>query len=397
MTVSIGGLLVGFMLRIWAILMAMNRAGVTRCLLAAVFFGASAPVVSLLSGEMPVLVLAGLLYVGAAVAVLPTVIRQTQEQGVTSRGASRDAVRQEWRPLLVAVVAGGAIGPALLVAGLARTNAASASILLNLELVATVFLAATIFREHLGRRVILGASLVALGGVVLVWQPGAEINTGALLIAGGCLAWGFDNGVTANIQRLSPEQVVFAKGVLAGGGNLLLGIILALTVSRSDLGQINPWSILAAVATGAVGYGISITLWVKGARDLGAARGQVIFATAPFIGALVAWIVLREAATASQLIAAGFAITGVVVSLDSAHEHDHEHALLKHDHEHSHDSHHEHSHDVLSHERDHERGREGVDNLVTAGSRHSHAHEHEVLRHSHPHVPDLHHRHQHDH
>ncbi len=376
----------------------MNRAGVTRCLLAAVFFGASAPVVSLLSDEMPVLVLAGLLYVGAALAVLPTAIRQTHEQVATGDGASRDALIQEWRPLLVAVVAGGAIGPALLVAGLARTNAASASILLNLELVATVFLAATIFREHLGKRVILGAALVALGGVVLVWQPGAEINTGALLIAGGCLAWGFDNGVTANIQRLSPEQVVFVKGVLAGGGNLLLGITLALTISKSDLGQINRWSILAALAIGAVGYGISITLWVKGARDLGAARGQVIFATAPFIGALVAWIVLREAATASQFIAAGFAIAGVAVSLDSAHEHDHGHSLLEHDHEHSHDEHHQHSHDQHS-DGGHSHGtdsQEVTEQLVGAGLRHSHGHVHEVMHHSHPHVPDLHHRHEHD-
>ncbi len=368
----------------------MNRAGVTRCLMAAVFFGASAPVVSLLSDEMPVLVLAGLLYVGAALAVLPTAIGQTREHMATGGGASREALIQEWRPLLVAVVAGGAIGPALLVAGLARTNAASASILLNLELVATVFLAATIFREHLGRRVILGAALVALGGVVLVWQPGAEINTGALLIAGGCLAWGFDNGVTANIQRLSPEQVVFAKGVLAGGGNLLLGLILALTISKSDLGQISPWSVLAALVIGAVGYGISITLWVKGARDLGAARGQVIFATAPFIGALVAWIALREAATASQFIAAGFAIAGVAVSLDSAHEHEHAHVLLEHDHEHDHDDHHQHSHDT------HDPDTNSPEQLLGASQRHSHGHVHEVIRHSHPHVPDLHHRHEHD-
>ncbi len=387
----------------------MNRAGVTRCLLAAVFFGASAPGVSLLSGEMPILVLAGLLYLGAGLAVLPTVLRQALavgstssdgadrpvEQGGSAQSGIRRAVNHEWRSLLVAIVAGGAIGPALLVAGLARTNAASASILLNLELVATVFLAATIFREHLGRRVILGAALVALGGVVLVWQPGAEISTGALLIAGGCLAWGFDNGVTANIQRLSPEQVVFAKGVMAGGGNLLLGIVVALTVSKSDLGQISPWSILAAVAIGAVGYGISITLWVKGARDLGAARGQVIFATAPFIGALVAWVVLGEAATSSQFIAAGLAITGVAVSLDSAHDHDHEHSMVEHDHEHSHDSHHEHSHITRLDDR-HDQVQEETEHLVAAGQRHSHSHVHEVLRHSHPHVPDLHHRHEHE-
>ncbi|RLE25384.1 MAG: EamA family transporter, partial [Actinobacteria bacterium] len=107
----------------------MARIGILRCLAAAVLFGASAPAASVLAGDMPVLVLAGLLYVGAAIAVTPATVR---------RPPSRVALQSEWRPVTVAVVAGGAIGPVLLVAGLARTSAASASILLNLELAATV-------------------------------------------------------------------------------------------------------------------------------------------------------------------------------------------------------------------------------------------------------------------
>lgn len=186
----------------------MGRVGVVRCLVAAVLFGASAPAASRLAGEMPVLVLAGLLYAGAALAVAPATLR---------RPPTREALRIEWRPVSVAVVAGGAIGPVLLVAGLARTSAASASILLNLELVATVALAATLFREHLGRRVLVGSALVTAGGVVLVWEPGgAELSLGALLVAGACVAWGLDNGVTARIEQLAPEHVVMLKGVVAG-------------------------------------------------------------------------------------------------------------------------------------------------------------------------------------
>jgi hypothetical protein len=36
---------------------------------------------------------------------------------------------------------------------------------------------------------------------------------------------------------------------------------------------------LVALVIGGFGYGVSITLWVAGARDLGAARGQLVFAT----------------------------------------------------------------------------------------------------------------------
>ena len=81
--------------------------------MAAVLFGATAPAASELAGSVPAFTLAGLLYLGAAIAVFPIVAR---------RPPSRDALVAEWKPAAVAVVAGGAIGPVLLVAGLARTN-----------------------------------------------------------------------------------------------------------------------------------------------------------------------------------------------------------------------------------------------------------------------------------
>lgn len=345
----------------------MARPGVIRCLLAAVLFGASAPAASVLAQDMSALTLAGLLYLGAAVAVAPVVAR---------RPPAAEAVRAGWKPVAVAVIAGGAIGPALLVAGLAQIDAASASILLNLELVATVVFAATLFREHLGRRVLAGAALVAVGGALLVWEPGAELSVGALLVAGACACWGLDNCVTARIDDLSPESVVLAKGAVAGSVNVLLGLTIA---SRADASA-SAGQVAAALAIGATGYGLSITLWVKGARDLGAARAQVIFATAPFIGAVVAWVALEDPVTAVQIAAALLAGCGVALSLDSAHEHRHRHEPTVHDHEHTHpDEHHAHEH---------------PEGFV---GRHSHRHAHEkVLMHAHPHVPDLHHRHAHE-
>ena len=342
----------------------MNRAGIVRCLLAAVLFGASAPAASELAGDMPSLLLAGLLYIGAGLAVAPSVIRSP---------FSAVALGRDWRPALVAVVAGGAVGPALLVAGLARAPAATASILLNLELAATVLLAATIFREYLGRRVLTGAALVTVAGVILTWEPGAELSIGALLIAGACLAWGLDNGVTAKIDQLSPEQVVLLKGSVAGLANMLLAFAFAEGAIDVSVGQV-----VAALVIGATGYGASIVLWVKGARDLGAARGQVIFAAAPFIGAVIAWSVLGESVTVAQLIAVVIAAAGVGVSLESAHDHEHAHEAMEHDHEHSHDDdHHDHAHDKA------------------VEGRHTHPHRHRPVVHSHPHVPDLHHRHRH--
>jgi len=273
--------------------------------------------------------------------------------------------------VLVAVTAGGAVGPVLLVAGLVRIDAASASILLNTELAATVVLAALLFHEHIGARLAAAAALITAAGGMLAWEPGATFNTGALFVIAACACWGLDNGVTARIEHLAPEHVVALKGLIAGGANLAIGLLLTGIGANTSA-----FDVVAALAIGAAGYGLSITLWVKGARDLGAARGQVIFATAPFIGAAIAWTALGEETTTIQVLAVALTAAGVTLSLRSDHEHAHHHRVLGHDHEHTHDDdHHEHDHSIA------------------VVGRHAHPHQHGELDHAHPHVPDLHHRH----
>ena len=331
-----------------------------QCALAAVLFGATTPFASRLADDLNAGTLAGLLYVGAALAVLPVALRTRDRTSVLRRGG---------RPLAVAVLAGGLVGPLLLAAGLARTPAATASLLLNLELVATTVLAAMFFGEHIGARIAAGSALVVLAGVVLAWSDVPELRIGALLIAGACVCWGLDNCVTAELATVAPHEITLVKGAVAGVTNVALGLALGDSVPTAG-------ATLGALLFGAIGYGASITLWVRGARDLGAARGQLIFSTAPFVGVLIAWLVLGDALVGAQVLGVVLAATGVLLVMRSGHDHVHEHDAMEHTHEHTHDEHHQH-HDA-----------DGPD-------RHTHVHRHEPLVHAHPHVPDLHHRHGH--
>lgn len=327
-------------------------------------FGASAPAASELAGGMPTLVLAGLMYVGAALAVAPFVLRRATHP-VRS-------LRTGGRRLAAAVFFGGALGPILLVAGLVRMPAAEASLLLNFELVATALIAAVVFREHLGGRLIASVVLVLAAGMLLVWQPGTGVELSGLFVVAACVCWGIDNSATARIDQLSPEQITFAKGAVAGTANVVLGAVAA------GVAGISGRDVAAALVIGALGYGLSITLWVKGARDLGAARGQVIFATAPFVGAVIAWTVLGEPIAGEQMLALVLAAVGVGLSIDTGHSHVHAHEVLEHEHEHSHDDgHHDHVH------------------TTAVLGRHTHRHRHEPVVHEHPHLPDLHHQHRH--
>jgi drug/metabolite transporter (DMT)-like permease len=335
---------------------------VVRCAAAAVLFGATTPLASRLADETSAPILAGLLYVGAGLAVAPIAVRRRVAPVAVRRGLGR---------LGVAVVAGGFLGPLLLAAGLARTPAATASLLLNLELVATTVLATVLFHEHIGRRVGTGTVAVVAAGAVLTWNGSPEPRLGALLIAGASLCWGLDNCVTADLDEIAPEHITLAKGVIAGGTNLLIGA--ALGAAMPSLGVL-----FAALAVGAFGYGASITLWVAGARDIGAARGQLVFASAPFVGVAVAWVALGDSVRTAEIVALGLAAFGVSRVLGSHHLHEHQHDASEHTHEHAHDDGHHNHHRVDD-----------------QPARHTHRHGHEPLRHAHPHVPDLHHRHAH--
>lgn len=237
-----------------------QRNGWTWCALAAVLFGAATPATKLVVDHVGAVTLAGLLYLGAAAAVAPFAMRERRSTG---------SFRQRSR-LLIAVAFGGGLAPVLLVLALDRTPAGTVSLFLNFELVATAVIAGTFLQEQIGRRAGLGIVVVVLGGVILAGTSEAGVAVGALLVAATCVCWGIDNAITASLDTYTPSQISVAKGVVAGPVNLALGLILD--------GSLAARFAVAALAIGALGYGLSITMWITGARLVGAARGQVIFA-----------------------------------------------------------------------------------------------------------------------
>ena len=128
--------------------------------------------------------------------------------------------------LTVAVVLGGAIGPLLLACGLGYVSGATASLLFNLELVFTTIVAAVVFHEHIGRRVATGTALVVVAGMVLAWSGSAELRWGALLIAGGLPLLGDRQQRHGAFDDLAPAHITLAKGVVAGGANLVIGLLV---------------------------------------------------------------------------------------------------------------------------------------------------------------------------
>ncbi len=317
----------------------MNKAAVLSALLSAALFGFATPAAKLLVGLIDPAILAGLLYCGAGlgVAVLRRLLSSLKRPAVAEPALGRSDL--PW--LAGAIVAGGVAGPLLLMYGLTATDAATASLLLTLEGPATALLAWFVFKENYDRRIAFGMAFLILGAGLLSWSgtPTLTSLVGPLAIAGACLAWGLDNNLTRKVSLADPLQIVEVKELVAGTFNLLLGLL-----SGASLPEVS--SLTIACFVGFLGYGVSLTFFVVALRHLGTARTSAYFATAPFMGALAAVVILGSPLTV-QLAAAGVLMAvGVWLHLTEHHEHEHEHAPLVHSHLHVHDIHHRHDHNA---------------------------------------------------
>ncbi|HXQ52701.1 MAG TPA: DMT family transporter [Stellaceae bacterium] len=335
-------------------------------LASAALFGASTPLAKALIGTVSPWLLAGLLYLGSGIGLF--VLARLRGRAAETPLARADA---PW--LALVVLAGGVIGPVLLMLGLASTPASSASLLLNLEGVLTLTIAWSLFRENVDRRIFVGACAILGGAVLLSWDgPAGGFGWGALWIAGACLAWAVDNNLTRKISGADPLQIAMVKGLAAGAVNVALALLLRAPWPA-------PGAVAAAGLVGFLGYGVSLALFVLALRHLGTARTAAYFSAAPFVGALVAIVGFGEAVTQNFLAAAALMALGLYLHLAERHEHEHAHEPLAHEHRHSHDAHHGHAHGPGD----------------PPGEPHAHAHAHGRMVHRHPHYPDIHHRHIH--
>jgi drug/metabolite transporter (DMT)-like permease len=350
----------------------LNKIAVLYALASAVLFGVSTPAAKVLVGTVHPVVLAGLLYCGAGLGIL--LLRRIVPVLAGSRAREVPLSRADIPWLTGAIVAGGIIGPVLLMVGLTATDAATASLLLTFEGAATAVMAWFIFHENFDRRIAFGMACLVAGAIVLAWGGAPELKgaLGILAIVAACLAWGLDNNLTRKVSLSDPLQIVALKGLIAGPFNVVLGLWAGGVMPSASLTTV-------ALLIGFAGYGVSLALFIVALRHLGTARTSAYFSVAPFFGAAVAVAALDQSLTLQLLAGGGLMALGVWLHLTEDHEHEHVHEPMAHAHPHVHDEHHRHDHDPSD----------------PPGEPHTHFHRHGYLRHAHPHVPDMHHAHRH--
>ena len=323
-------------------------------LLAAAFYAINIPLSKLLLRQVGPMMMAAFLYLGAGLGIglLALCCRQRGER----------LTRKDLK-YVIGMIALDIAAPILLMLGIHYGTASNASLLGNFEIVATTMIALFLFRETVTKRLWAAIGLITLASILLSLE-GADsfrFSVGSLFVLLAAICWGFENNCTRSISSKSAYEIVTLKGLCCGVGSFLIALITGETLPPLRY-------VGFALLLGFVAYGLSIFLYVRAQRDLGAAKTSAYYAVAPFIGAFLSFVLLREKLTGVYLIALAVMLAGtalvVVDTLIRNHAHLHQHTFV-----HTHDGS-THTHTV-THSHDH-------NHLIVEG-KHGHHHSEQEL------------------
>ncbi|MBR6331834.1 MAG: EamA family transporter [Dehalococcoidales bacterium] len=313
---------------------------VVLALLAAVAYSVSVPFSKILLDYVGPSAMAALLYLGAGIGVgLMSLFRNKSEK-------TSDKLSKKDLPFVIGMIVLDIAAPVFLMFGIDMGTSSNASLLGNFEIVATSVIALFVFKEMISKRLWIAILFITLASVVLSFEgfDSFDLSYGSLFVLLAMVCWGFENNCTRKISSMDTYEIVMLKGVFSGIGALIIAFI-----RHEGLPEIR--FIALAMLLGFVSYGLSIFMYVRAQRTLGAAKTSAYYAVNPFIGAVLAFFIFKEDLSISFFIALLFMIIGAVLAIIDTlvrnHSHLHQHTFVHvHDgYRHSHTIIHDHGHD----------------------------------------------------
>lgn len=253
---------------------------------ATILFGTATPLLKILVDGMAPLLLIAFLALGSGTGVLCW--RMVSGGSRFTTGQPRTGRREQFL-LAGTVIIGGFVAPVTQCFALTVTPAATAALLLNFEIVATVLLAFWVFHEPADKMMGLALILIFAGSILLGWngESALGISLGALGIILSGFFWGIDNNCMAHITAYPPELIGLYKVIFGGSNAAVLVIVLGEPLPGADL-------IGLALLTGFFSFGFGLILFIVALRDMGAARAGAIYAAAPFIGCIASLFIFSD-------------------------------------------------------------------------------------------------------
>ncbi len=272
-------------------------------ILAAAFYAINAPLSKVLMSDVPTTFMAAFLYLGAGLGVGIMYAFHFPKEENSERLCKKDL------PYTVGMIVLDILAPIFLMLGIKYGTAANASLLGNFEIVATTVIALAVFKEAVSKRLSIAIALITAASILLSFEGVGSLrfSYGSMLVLLATVCWGFENNCTRSISDKSTYQIVTLKGLFSGAGSFIIALIVGEEIPEFIY-------IVFAMLLGFVAYGLSIFMYIRAQRYLGAAKTSAYYAIAPFIGALLSFVLTDEKPTWIYFTAALIMIVGAVIA-----------------------------------------------------------------------------------
>lgn len=306
---------------------------------AALFYSLNVPFSKQLLQVVPPAFMASFLYFGAGAGIGILYLFHWGREKKDNRLAREDL------PYTIGMVVLDILAPIFLMLGISIGSSANASLLGNFEIVATTLIALLVFKEKVSNTLWAAVAFITISSIILSFEGSGsfQFSAGSIFVLLAAVCWGLENNCTRKISEKSTCQIVTVKGFCCGIGSFLIANAIGESLPKIEY-------VTSAMALGFAAYGLSIFMYIKAQRDLGAAKTSAYYSVAPFIGAFLAFVVNGEQLTTVYLFGLLFMIAGTVLvtadTLSYSHKHVHTH-LITHTHDgktHTHTVTHEHNH-----------------------------------------------------
>ena len=283
-------------------------------IMAAILYGFSSPLSKLLLVKLSPYFMASLLYFGAGIGMFFVNLfnNRLRKDNIKESKLSKIDL-----PYTIGMILLDILAPILLMVGLTYSNASSVSLLNNFEIVATTSIAMIFFKETIGKRMGFAILFIVVAGIILSFEDinQFQLSVGSLFVIGASICWGLENNFTRKLSIKNPLQIVVVKGLGSGLGSLLITILLKQYATD--------WIyILYALLLGFVAYGMSLFLYIRSQREIGATRTATFYAAAPFVGVLLSLTIIGEAITIPFLIALAVMLFGTYLAVSENRHND---------------------------------------------------------------------------
>ena len=327
-------------------------------LAAALLYAINMPFSKLLLDKVEPVFMASFLYLGAGIGIGMIYLLYGKKKKTKENNLAKEDLLFTLGMIVLDILA-----PIFLMIGLQTANASNASLLNNFEIVATTVIALVVFKEFVSKRLWVAIFLITVSSILLTVNDlsSLQFSYGSFFVVLACICWGFENNCTRMLASKNTYEIVVLKGIFSGLGSFVVALVIGESIPNIKF-------ILLTLVLGFVAFGLSIFLYIKAQDTLGASKTSAYYATSPFIGAFISFVIFQTSITGVFIVACLIMLIGtVIVVMDTFiinHTHEHTHKVYKgnkliktythaHAHHHYHEKHtdtiHTHYHTMIKH------------------------------------------------